>query len=83
MTEEEYIRPEERIENSDKDAYLAALQHLSRAGQWQWQVFAMFLLTHTVFLSFIVKDAFDSWYFFNSRWNFFISGIIGLLICFP
>lgn len=83
VTSKEVNMTEETSEKPNTEAYLAALQHLSRAGQWQWQVFAMFLLAHTAFLSFVVKDAFDSCYFFTSRWDFFISGIVGLLICVP
>lgn len=72
----------DREQSSNLDEFRIALETMRYEGGLLWQIFAAFLLIHTVFASFLlqtvlVRELID---FYPST---FIASIVGLILCIP
>lgn len=65
------------------DKYQSALEHLRYEGQLLWQIFAPFLLAHTVFLAFLLPSALGSEPVVGFRPGAFFAAVAGLLLWLP
>ena len=63
--------------------YLTALDQVKYEGQLLWHIFSSFLLTHTIFVAFLLHSSFGATTFFNYRIGSFVAGFVGLLLCLP
>lgn len=65
------------------EKYKSTLDLLIFEAQFLWTIFSTFLLVHTIFLGFLVQNAFKENLFFNYNLPCFISGLIGLFLILP
>ncbi|MBE3124013.1 MAG: hypothetical protein IMZ65_04345 [Planctomycetes bacterium] len=63
-----------------KEAYAHAIDLVIGAGDEMWQTISAFIVTHSIFMGFLLDRAFDS-ELFLWRPGPFIASIIGLLLC--
>ena len=65
----------------EKTAYKILIDLYKYEGQISWQIFGIFLIAHTVFISFLMNSVFNDEKLFFSNIGDFISRIIGMLLC--
>ena len=64
----------------EKTAYKILIDLYKYEGQISWQIFGIFLIAHTVFISFLMNSVFNDEKLFFSNIDDFISSIIGILL---
>jgi len=70
-------------ENKETELFTKALEQVRYEGQLLWQIFGAFLLPHSVFLAFILQNAFNGDALTLSRPGVFIASVVGFLLCIP
>jgi hypothetical protein len=72
------------LKTEDLERYKVAIEHVRYEGQLLWQIFGSFLLTHTIFMAFLLQAATGNAQIIPSyRLGMFIASIAGMVLCIP